>query len=341
VSDALCFVTLDDWQSYVESKANATILHHRCWIELLMAQYGWQARIPALRGKDGEIQAAVPFLAVRRPWGTKKLVSLPFSDAVPPLCAAEDVLRLMEALRETGKLREYPKVVIRSGQPLGTAPSESHWYQHSIATHLPVEELWRTFSHASRRNYQRATAAKLAFELRRDAAAVRLFYRLHVLTRRKHGVPVQPWGFFVRLYEKIIAANLGFVGVVSKEGQPIAAAVLLHYQETLIYKYGASDPLALEDRPNDFLFYHAIDSAHRLGCSRLDLGISAKQDDGLCQFKRKWGAQETEMHHCYFAGRPGLSAVKSRTFNFASAVIRRSPTAVCRVLGELFYRYSS
>ena len=99
------------------------------------------------------------------------------------------------------------------------------------------------------------------------------FYRLHVMTRQKLGVPVQPKSFFRRLSEQVLQRGFGFVGVVTKENEPIAAAVFLTYNNRMIYKYAASHSNALEHRPNDCLVHNAIQLATEEGFDdALDVG---------------------------------------------------------------------
>ncbi len=60
---------------------------------------------------------------------------------------------------------------------------------------------------------------------------------------------------------------------------------------------------------------------------------------GLCRFKRKWGADEEEIYDVCIAGKPHVFVGESLAVKLASAMIRRSPTLLCRELGHLFYRF--
>ena len=95
-------ISLDAWQDWVESRPEATTFHHRAWVELLQEEYSVEHRVVALTDRDG-IAAAAPFLAMPRLTGGKKLVSLPFSDCVPPLSRDESsACALLEALSGGG-----------------------------------------------------------------------------------------------------------------------------------------------------------------------------------------------------------------------------------------------
>ena len=88
------------------------------------------------------------------------------------------------------------------------------------------------------------------------------------------------------------------------------------------------------------MYSNAIRIADDQGCARLDFGRSNKRDEGLCRFKRKWGATQSEVYHEHFRGQPSTSRDDSLPYRLGTLAIRRSPTIVCRVLGEMLYKYS-
>ncbi len=340
VDPSLSFLSLDKWQSFVESCEDSTAFHHRHWIELIAKHYRWKTQIPAIE-RDGRIAAAIPFIETTGILGTKKLISLPFTDCVPPLGNQDDTrARLLDALRVNPRFKGHAAIVVRSDEPIPAIACESHWYRHVLDIGRPMADIEATFSQSLGRNLRKAESTQLTFHRRTDGAAVEVFYKLHVITRKKLGVPVQPKKFFLQLHTNIIAQGLGYVGIVLRGNRPIAAAVFLTYKQTLTYKYGASDPEFLRVRPNEFLLYNAIAHANKQGLRRFDFGVTAKDNEGLRKFKLKWGSSESQAYHVYLAGQPSPTQSKSRILAFSSVVIRNSPTAVCRGLGEVFYKFS-
>ena len=116
--------------------------------------------------------------------------------------------------------------------------------------------------------------------------------------------------------------------------------MLLGFNGRLTYKYAASDPSKLDHRPNDWLVYNSIRIASEEGYRCFDFGISHKNQEGLRRFKSKWGAKESDIYYSYLLGQPDHSGGPSRAVRMAGEVIKRSPTAVCRVLGKVLYKYS-
>ena len=339
MSNAISFLTLDQWQRVVESHPASTAFHHRNWIELLIRQYGLKHHIPAVK-RGGQVVAAIPFLETKGLFGRRKLVSLPFSDSVPVLSTSSDGLELMRDAVQAWQVDDYDAIVVRSNEPLSGIASTSHCVRHVIDVDRPFNEIEREFRNSVVRNYRRAESRHLRFQCRTDPDAMEAFYKLHLMTRKKQGIPIQPKKFFARLHETVLQQGLGYVGVVSKDDQPLAAGVFLKYKETVIYKYGASAPRALEHRPNESLFYNAIRRTSEQGYSRFDFGVTAKNNDGLCRFKRKWGAAEIDAYQVYLSGEPQPELERLYILKLLSFVIRHSPTAVCRLFGEAFYQLS-
>jgi CelD/BcsL family acetyltransferase involved in cellulose biosynthesis len=150
---------------------------------------------------------------------------------------------------------------------------------------------------------------------------------------------VQPKQFFRLLQKYIIGTGLGYVGLVVRAAHPIAASVFLHYKRTAIYKYSASDPDELSSRPNEMMLYHAIHLACLEDCDAFDFGVTDRDQEGLCRFKRKFGAEENDAFQVVFSG-SGPRRTGGMLQKLAAPVIRRSPTFVCRILGRALYRYS-
>lgn len=338
-SEDLSRLGLAQWQEYVEAHPASTAFHHRNWLDLLAEQYHFPRHIPAVT-EGGEIMAAAPFFETRRPWRAKRLISLPFTDSIRVLAADERWVELMlDAVRDEAA-GTYGSVVLRTDRPLAGMAPGAYGVRHELSIARTLEEIRARYSSNVRQNLRKAERSRLRFQWRADADAVEAFYRLHLATRKKHGVPIQPKGYFARLARRMLGSGLGFVGLVLKDGAAIAAGVFLAYNKTMIYKYGASDPETLACRPNEYLIDNAIRVACEEGYERLDFGMSRQCDEGLRRFKRKWGAAESPLYHHRLLGRAPASHGDSLALRIGAIAIRHSPAILCRALGEMLYKYS-
>ena len=335
----LAYLQLNEWHELIQSQPDRAIFHHPRWIDLLIAQYGFKLQIPAIK-RNGSISAAIPFLETKNLRREKKLVSLPFTDYLQLLATEPKALEdLCAGLRDAAN-PQVKAIVIRGDAPIRGVQTDSHSVRHELDTSRPLSEIESAFADSVRRNLRKTRARRLQFERSTDEGSVDVFYRLHIMTRKKLGVPVQPKSFFRRLHAKVIQPGFGFVGIVTIDHQPIAAGVFLTDNKRMVYKYAASDLNALEHRPNDCLVYNAIRLAAEEGFHWFDFGISNKQQQGLCRFKRKWGAKESDVYYNYVTGNVEQSAEDSRAARLAGHAIRFGPKFICRSLGEVFYRFS-
>lgn len=333
------WLTLDEWQEFVEGQPDSSIFHHRKWLELLHEHYGFKIRIPSIVDNE-KVRVAIPLLQTLSLRGRKKLISLPFTDYLPVLANDPQAATALCMAIANDLGSQYAAVIVRGGEPVADCKTSSRHVRHDLRTDAPLEQIEAAFASTIRRNLLKAERLKLEFTQRTDAAAIDIFYRLHVLTRKKLGIPVQSKTYFRNLHRELISSGSGFVGVVTKDHVPIAAVVLLGYHGRLTYKYAASDPAALQYRPNDWLVYNSIRFAVEAGFRVFDFGITDKQQDGLRRFKSKWGATEYDVSYSHILGEPDRNRDSGRAVRFASEVIKRSPTIVCRALGKAFYRYS-
>ena len=114
---AITWLTVDQWQSYVEGHEQSSIFHHRKWLELLYEEYGFGIQIPAFVD-DGKIRAAIPFLQTRSLRMKKKLISLPFSDYLRILADDQQAMAILVQLIHENFRGKADTVVIRSANPV-------------------------------------------------------------------------------------------------------------------------------------------------------------------------------------------------------------------------------
>jgi CelD/BcsL family acetyltransferase involved in cellulose biosynthesis len=331
---------LDDarWLAFVESRPEATPFHHPAWAGLLGECYG--LRCSALVAVDGagRITAGVPVLEARGP-GRARLVSLPFSDGVTPLgdpVAAADLLaRLARPTRSGAGIEVRAKVDVAGFQ------QQVAGYRHLLSLDGDLDSTFARFHHSdAQRNVRRAEREGVVVrEATQASDLLDVFYALHLETRRRQGVPIQPRRFFALLWDRMLSRGLGKVLVAEVDGKPAAAAVFLAWNGTVVYKFGASDRSLLRHRPNHAIFWHAIQWASESGYRVLDFGRTDLDNEGLRRFKRAWGPVEEPLVYST-CGTRQAAAAEGLGRRALAAVIKRSPPSVCKFLGETLYRYA-
>lgn len=341
MSSALDPIADGRWSALLGRSPEATAFHHPAWLALLRDQYRYDMRAVCVQDERGELAAGLPVARIRSRLTGSRLVALPFSDACPPL-VAEDAPegareRLLEALAAEQE-REGVELEVRDRIPeLGGGAGE-RFHQHVLDLRPGLDAVTAGFSKSQvKRGAKKARREGVTIERRGDREALDEFFRLHVATRRRQGVPTQPRRF-IRRFEDLFGRGLGHVLLARWEERTIAAAVFLAFNGTLIYKYGASDREQLDKRPNNLLFTEAIEWGCANGMRRLDFGRTDLDNEGLRSFKRAFGAEEATLGYTRLPAQEGSSALAAGSARLGF-VIRRTPPLFGQMVGSVLYRH--
>jgi CelD/BcsL family acetyltransferase involved in cellulose biosynthesis len=330
------------WEAFLPTSSAASAFHHPAWLRLLHAQYRYPFAVCGIAAPDGRLVAGLPVARVESRLTGRRLVALPFSDHCAPLVADDApapapaaLAAGLDDLRRTAGMRLE---VRGTGGVLAAAPAGARFHRHVLTLEGDVGSVERRFRKPQvLRGARRAVREGLHAERRTDVDALASFYRLHVATRARLGVPTQARRFILRFAE-LFRAGLGFVLMVRRGQQPVAAAVFLTYRGVLTYKYGASDARFLTARPNNLLFLEAIRWGCENGMRALDFGRTDWGHESLRAFKLAWGSEEQQLRYRVLGDEPrrGRGDGLERALG---NVLRRSPPVVSRVVGELLYRH--
>jgi CelD/BcsL family acetyltransferase involved in cellulose biosynthesis len=338
---------IDDprWTAFVDSHAEATPFHHPSWGRLLAECYGFKSFAVAMLD-DEVVLAGAPMLEISGYRRRRRWVSLPFTDYCPPLRGGGNRIEFVEALDRLRKRADIAQLELRGPIEGPGTRAETVAYRHVLPLDPDSDRVFATFqkSRVQRgiRQAERFVASGLLAVKRadRESDLSEVFYDLHVSTRRRLGVPVQPRRFFRLLWERMLETGLGFVLLAQSEGRSVAGAVFLVHGRTMVYKFGASESYAQRLRPNHLLMWSAIREACERGSDVFDFGRTDLNGDSLREFKLGWGTREESLVYSHLgAGRDRRST--GRAAAALAPLIRRSPPLVCRTIGELFYKHAA
>jgi CelD/BcsL family acetyltransferase involved in cellulose biosynthesis len=328
------------WVAFAESSPQATIFHHPAWVNLLTDCYGYHPFIVAVDDVDGRIRAGVPMMELRSPLTGRRWVSLPFTDHCTPLCRDADAVgSLTDAVVQISEAECVPRVELRGEYPRHPEiQPDSHHVLHVVRLGPDVDSVTGRIHRMHKRNTKAARKKGVHIEWGQQREHLDAFCTLHLETRRRQGIPIQPQKFFDLLGSTIIEQGLGFVLLAYKDDQCLAAAVFLHWRHTLIYKYGASSTEGWSLRPNNLLFWSAIRWGCENGYTLLDMGKTELTNTGLREFKDRWGAEEVPLTYSFISATPPRPA-NGRLMHVMRTVIRNSPPWACKAAGSLLYRH--
>lgn len=333
-----------EWDRFVRGRPDATPFHLTAWIGCLCRTYGHRASLFVLRDTGGEIAAVLPFVTMRYPLRPPRHVSLPFSDYGGVLArdgetadqAVEQMQRMHEGLKGRLEMR-------------GAVPEGLHWKGHTAYVRHTLDlrpGLDQVARRIDRRTIQysirKAEKSGVTIEEASGEEALRQFYRLNLLTRAKHGVPSQPLRFFRGLLDGLAPAATPSILLARDGTRAIAAGFFIEFNRALYFKYSASDPECLVSKtPNHLLTWHAIQAACARGLQEFDFGRSSTANEGLCRYKRMWGARESALPYSYYpdGAAPAARREAGAAYDLLTSLWRRLPGAAQARIGPLVYRY--
>ncbi len=327
------------WDREVVAHPSSTFFHSSAWARVLVKAYGHHPLY--LRFSCAEqLLGLVPLMEVKSRWTGRRGVTLPFTDSCEPLLFLESARRgIFEKLSEMGRNRGWQSLQFRGGPPPDdlARPSLS-FYRHVLDLRAGPEQLFTEVESSVRRAIRKAERNGLTIAVELTIEAVRDFYRLHCLTRRRHGAPPQPWRFFQAIFEEVISTGAGFVVLARTESAPIAASVFVKCGKKAVYKFGASDEERQDLRGNNRVMWEGIKTLAAGGCETLDFGRTSVQNTGLRRFKLGWGAAEELIH--YYKADPASGEwlnERDKSTGIHTTIFQKLPVALNRLAGAVLY----
>jgi Acetyltransferase (GNAT) domain len=327
------------WDLVIALHRDASCFHTSAWAKVLHKTYNHQPfYLQFSRGR--RLAALIPLMEVHSALTGRRGVCLPFSDVCEPLIFDPEVTDVVrDRLVRFARERRWKHLEIRAGKSFqfasGSAPK---FYGHTLDLRRPVDELHERFDSQVRRAIRKAERSNVSALVIRNRQAIEDFYRLHVQTRRRHGLPPQPASFFLNIYEHIIKPGLGFIVLAQRDSLPIAAAVFFRFGKNAVYKYGASDKRFQEFRANNLVIWQGIQLLARTGVEKLHFGRTDCENDGLRRFKLSWNTQEETID--YFrvdpSGRPCSPPIQCNG-GLHKRIFGRLPLVFNRLAGSILY----
>jgi hypothetical protein len=332
-------ITDPAWDRLVVSHPDFSFFHSAAWAKVLSRTYGHEPVYLHL-SECGELVALIPMMEVRSLLTGNRGVCLPFTDFCGPLMfGTGGSAAIIEKLFEVARERKWKYFEIRGGKALErSAAAALAFYGHTLDLRGGHEELLPHLKSSVRRALRKAERSGLSVQVAGTRDSILEFYRLHVRTRRRHGLPPQPLSFFLNIHDEVINPGLGFVVVARSGSRPIAAAVFFQFGKKAVYKFGASDERLQELRGNNLIMWEGIQFLEQNGVETLHFGRTSLKNNGLRRFKLTWGTEEERIEYSKFNTAAGARVSRRDVDSgFHEAIFGRLPSALNRLAGAIIY----
>ena len=336
------------WNTFVEQQTRDIFYYSPAWLDLLTEIYGYSVFLLTTTNRTGQITGALPLCFMQSPLTRRRLVSLPFSDFCPLLAtdeaAAKDLVD--QALSLAHQHRAHYLELRTGANDMLAKRSDLVRGDLYVTWRLPLRSdvgvMWSGLRKPVQHQIKKSQKLGVQVRIAQHREEMADYYRLHLQTRsKKHGMPAQPERYFLGLWDSFATRGAVKLLLAEYQGSVIAGMILLASGSTVRYAYGASDERYLSLAPNNLLTWEAITWGCTHGYQTLDMGRTACDNEGLMEYKRRWGAIKEPLPYFYYPHSAGLAATPESSWKFRllTSCWKQLPLQVAGPLGGYLYKH--
>jgi len=332
------------WADLVSRHEDASVFHSVPWLEAIRETYGYAPVVYTTAAPSEPLTNGMVFCQIKSWLTGRRMVSAPFSDHCEPLLDhAESAVAIGEELKKTVDAGKWKYIEVRPRSEMAALEGvvKAPACQFHMLDLTPDAEaiLRKTHKTAIQQPIKRAEREGVTVECGHSERLLAAFYRLMVLTRRRHQLPPQPIEWFRNL-----AARMGErmrIRVAYQQEQEIASIVTLEHKNVVVYKYGCSDTRFQNLGGTPLLIWKAINDAKAGGLTAMDFGRSDADNPGLITFKNRWGATPSELVYLRWQGKQATegAAAGRHSSGMAKRLFAIMPDFVLQTTGRILYRH--
>ncbi len=332
------------WDELVARHPRASVFHQRAWLQALVRTYGFKTTVLTTSPPDQPLDNGVVVCRISSWMTGTRLVSLPFADHCEPLLNGSTDFGVFtnwfyrECERNDLQYIELRPILATPVAKSGLKSKSSYWI-HQLDLEPSLQQLFRGLhKNCFQRKIRRAEREGLSYEVGRSQQLVDEFYRLLLMTRKRHHMIPQPRLWFRNLVE-CMGAKVD-IRLARKNGAPVAAILTLGHSSCPVFKYGCSDAKLHNLGGMPFLFWRLIEECKASGAEKIDFGRSDLDQETLVIFKDRLGTRKellTYYRYTHETGRRELAPWKSRLLRkfFCSL-----PDMLMPLAGRILYKHA-
>jgi hypothetical protein len=334
------------WDLFVENHPFGSVYHHSAWQGVIRKTYGYRPVYSLIQDDSSNLRAALSSAFVDSSFTGKRITAYPFSDSCDPLVRDLDEADMLvraheDARRDLGAAFVEFRLAMAS-RYMNTHDQIPEYQNHLLVLDREPEALFRSF-HKNSIQQTVKKAQNGGIEIRRGDMQrdLEIFYHLHLMTRKKHGVPVQPFRFFRNLWDALAPLEMLTLLLAHHEQKCVAGIIVLWFKGIGYYKYAASDDRFLRLRANQLLVWESIRLAIEKGCTIFDFGRTSSTNVGLSQYKSRWSTKRVPLHSIRLPenNKPDILNESSKKHALLKRFFSKMPLPVIRLSGELLYKH--
>lgn len=332
-------MTIKEWDDTIIKCEGVNIFHSALWAKVIVDTYNYKP-VYICKFENKNLEALFPLMEIRSVLTGCRGVGLPFTDQCDPVFDSEEELcEFIKFAKNYGKKNHWKTFELRG---FLSDKQEYAVYKQYLTHTLKLqneEEMFSKFKSNIRRNIRKAIKNNVSVKINNEIEAVKEFYRLNCITRKRHGIPPQPFTFFLNIHRNILEKNKGIIVLAAHNNTVVAGAIFLGFNNVAIYKYGASDILYQSLRPNNLVIWEAIKWFSKNGYKEFTFGRTEEDNKGLLQFKRSWSTKEESILYYKYDLKRAEFIAGGKTIVPSYKLFQMLPGSILRIISRVLYRH--
>jgi hypothetical protein len=339
------------WDLFVEKHPKGTIYHLSEWKKVLEESFRHiRGQIIAIWDeRANEIVGGLPVYCVNSIITGKRLVSAPFANFCDPLVSnSGDADGLSKYLIEIYNQKYHSYIEIKARQDYNFLKdaefkASAQYLHHFIPLEFSPEVLFNKFhKKAVRASILKSLKNNLKLKSAESEYELSLFYQIYLNARKRIGLPVIPYKYFLKLWEVFYPSKRLELILCMADGIVIGGSVLLKFKEWVFIEFGND---LFEFRKlcvNHFLDWSAIELAYQEGYKFLGFGRTSRNNKGLIAYKERWGTTaEDLLTHIYPEASCSNENDKEASWKYRiiKRICERSPSVFYKFISAVVYRH--
>lgn len=330
------------WNEFIDRHPFGLIYHLSEWKRLIENCFGhMKGHYFVLTGSD-EIKAALPVYEVRSWLLGNRLVSIPFATICDPLVSSrnefEDLFGAVKNLFRGLDSRYIEVRALYSTEFLDQSLRKSSFKCHYLNLETDLKTIENNFHHSLRQKLRKVGRSNLKLKTGESETDLREIYRLNIITRKRLGLPPQPFKFFKILWDIFYPDKIRLL-IAEHQEKAIAGVILYIFKDRVSAEFTVTDWSYIKMNPVHFLYWEIIKWSHSSGYKVFDLGRTDTGNEGLMSFKNSWGMEMMDIPQYFFPERKTIPIKGSFIHKVAETIFSKSPDFAAKILGDICYAH--
>lgn len=329
-------IDAEAWNGFVEAHLKASVFHRWEWGNLADLYNHERFYLLVEEG-------VLPLVFIKSFIFGRQLISLPFCEYGGPLVGnVETAKALVKRALEIAKDNRAESVELRGVSPQLCSAVENLRFRplgknvtFKLDLSLGKEAVWNGLEGGRVRTaVRKAEKRGVVLVEGKNLRDVEDYYRLRLLTEKRHGSPPHSLAFYQKIWEGFFDKGLMKLNFAEYQGRRVAAIILFPFQDKILYWSSVTTDEGRRLEAPTFLVWKAIEWGCQNGFKVFDMGRT-RRGTGVYNYKKSFGAVEEPLNdYVYFFGRERKPPEPEKgVYKILTRAWSQLPISVTRVLG--------